>query len=93
MAKTEVLGTVKEDPVFGPDNGASKNYFTVNSSTLQEPRVVRLRWDVNTGLVDHFKWSLYGLSTFHLLGVDINYGDVDQLPLNQRINMQKGQPQ
>jgi len=93
MAKTEVLGTVKEDPVFGPDNGASKNYFTVNSSTLQEPRIVRLRWDVNTGLVDHFKWSLYGLSTFHLLGVDINYGDVDQLPLNQRINMQKGQPQ
>jgi hypothetical protein len=93
QAKTEFLFTKQEDPVFGPDNGASKNYFTVGSSPLQEPRIVRLRWDVNTGLVDHFKWSLYGLSTFHLLGVDINYSDVDQLPLNQRINTQKGQPQ
>ena len=93
QAKSEFLFTTQEDAVFGPDNGASKNYFTVNSSALQEPRIVRLRWDVNTGLVDHFKWSLYGLSTFHVLGVDIHYSDVEQLPLNQRINIQKGQPQ
>jgi len=93
MAKTEQLFTVKEDPVLGPDNGASKNYFTVGESQLQEPRIIRLRWDVSTGLVDFFKWSVLSSSTFHVLGATINYTDVDQLPLNQRINIGRGQPQ
>lgn len=92
MARSEQLFTTKEDAVFGPDNGASKNYFRVNSSVLQEPRVVRVRWDVNTGLVDHFKWSVVSSNTFHVLGIDINYTPVEQIPLNQRINQQRGQP-
>ena len=93
MAKTEQVFTTLEDAVLGPNNGASKNYFTVGTSRLQEPRIVRLRWDVNTGLVDFFKWKVVSASTFHVIGAAINYTDVDQLPLNQRINLQRGQPQ
>jgi hypothetical protein len=92
MAKSEQVFTSKEDPVLGPNNGASKNYFTVGKSPLQEPRIVKLRWDVNTGLVDYFRWSVISASTFHVVGAAINYTDVDQLPLNQKINLQKGQP-
>jgi hypothetical protein len=93
MAKSEKVFTTGEDPVLGPDNGASKNYFTIGSSTIQEPRVIRLRWDVNTGLVDHFKFFVTGSDTFHVLGIDVHYSDTDQMPLNQRINLQMGQPQ
>lgn len=93
MAKSEKVFTTGEDPVLGPNNGASKNYFTVGVSPLQEPRVIRLRWDVNTGLVDHFKYAVYSTSAFHVLGIDIHYSDTEQMPLNQRINLQQGQPQ
>lgn len=94
LARTETLFTTKEDAVFGPDSGASKNYFTVGKSSLQEPRRIRLRWDVQTGLVDTFKWTLSGFNTFHVVSADINFESAtNMIPLNQRINIQKGQPQ
>lgn len=93
MARSEQVFTTKEDAVLGPNNGASKNYFTVNSSVIQEPRIIKLRWDVNTGLVSHFKFVLASSAAFHVVGHTINYTEADQLPLNQRINIQKGQPQ
>lgn len=93
MAKSEKLFTVNEDPVVGADNGASKNYFVPGKQALQEPRRMRLRWDVNTGLVDTFKFTVSSPTTFHVLGVDVNYEAVAMIPLNQRINLQRGQPQ
>ena len=92
MAKAETLFTVKEDPVVGADNGASKNYFAPGKQALQEPRRMRLRWDVRTELVDTFKFTVSSATTFHVLGVDVNYETTVMLPLNQRINQQKGQP-
>lgn len=94
MARTENLFTTSEDPVLGPDNGASKNYFDIGNSAVQEPRRIRMRWDVKTGLVDTFKWNLTSTSTFHVLAADINFeSNSSMIPLNQRINLQKGQPQ
>jgi hypothetical protein len=94
MAKSEKLFTVNEDPVVGADNGASKNYFAPGKQALQEPRRMRLRWDVNTQLVDTFKFTISSETTFHVLGVDVNYeSSATLIPLNQRINLQRGQPQ
>lgn len=92
MSKPEQIFTTSEDPVLGPNNGASKNYFTIGSSYVQEPRIIRIRFDVNTGLVDNFRFVLSSASTFHVIGYDINYSGTSQLALNQRINIQKGQP-
>ena len=93
MAKTEKLFTVNEDPVVGADNGQSKNYFAAGTQAIQEPRRMRLRWDVNTQLVDTFKFTVSSDTTFHVLGVDVNFEAVPMIPLNQRINTQRGQPQ
>ena len=92
MSRPETVFTTSEDAVFGPDNGSSKNYFTINSDALNEPRIIRIRFDVNTGLVDYFKFNLSSTSTFHVIGYEMNYSGTDMLALNQRVNIQKGQP-
>ena len=94
QAMAETLYTPTEDPVLGPDTGLSKNYFTIGTSSLQEPRLVRLRWDVNTKLVTTFRFRLETEGhPFHLLGYTINFDTRSQQALNQRINLGKGQPQ
>jgi hypothetical protein len=94
QAMAETLYTPEEDAVLGPDNGLSKNYFTIGTSSLQEPRLVRLRWDVNTKLVTTFRFRLETEGhPFHLLGYSINFDTRSQQALSQRINLGKGQPQ
>jgi hypothetical protein len=93
--------TGKEDPVFGAANPAiSKNFFTVGSSSTQNGRIIRLRFDVNTSLINQFKFRLQTTSAtdasvsqtpFHLLSFHINYDLRDQMALNQATNLQKGQ--
>ena len=93
QAMSETLYTATEDAVLGPNNGLSKNYFTVGTSSLQEPRLIRVRWDVNTKLVTTFRFRLETEGhPFHLLGYSINFDTRAQQALNQRINLGKGQP-
>ena len=101
QALNERVFTTKEDPVFGAEDPAvSKNYFKIGNSTLQDGRIIRLRYDVNTQLVNQFKFRIKtqpaatGLpanSTFHLLSFHVNYDTRDQMPLNQNTRLQKGQ--
>jgi hypothetical protein len=101
QALNERVFTSKEDPVFGAEDPTiSKNYFKVGSSTLQDGRIIRLRYDVNTQLVNQFKFRIKtqpaaaGLpanSTFHLLSFHVNYDTRDQMPLNQNTRLQRGQ--
>ena len=95
QSKPELVFTTKEDPVFGPANPAvTKSSFTVGTSALKGVRVIYLRWDVNTGLVDNFRFRLKCAgSPFHLLNYKLNFDTRQQLPLNQRTRVQKGQPQ
>lgn len=100
---SERVFTTKEDPVFGPvDNSVSKSFFTIGSSKIQDGRILKLRYDVSTSLISQFKFRLKTSkisssdvslenTAFHLLGFNINYDVRDQLPLNQSINMQRGQ--
>lgn len=97
--------TTSEDPVFGDQNAAvSKNFFTIGTSAVQRGRIIRLRFDVNTGLVNQFKFRLQTTNPpqvdinsaikqtpFHLLSFHINYDLRDQMAINQSTNLQKGQ--
>ena len=95
MAKSELVYTTNEDPVFGPvDTAITKATFTIGDDSLRGGRIVTLRYDVRTGLVENFRFRLRqpnGLP-FHVLGCTINYADESQSPLNQNIRLQKGQP-
>jgi hypothetical protein len=51
-AKSETLFTTSEDPVFGPATPSlTKVPFTVGKSAIKDFRIIRIRWDVNTGLL------------------------------------------
>ncbi len=92
-SKPEIVFTTKEDPVFGADKPSeTKVPFKIGTSALKAGRIVTIRWDVNTGLVDNFRFRLRANTPYHVLGFTINYTSVDQLPLNQRTRLQKGQP-
>ena len=95
ISKPELVFTENEDPVFGPEAQAiSKVPFKIGTSALRAGRIVVVRWDVNTKLVDNFRFRLRGEngSTFHILGFSINYSTSDQSPLNQRAGLQRPQP-
>ena len=92
-AKSEILFTTAEDPVFGPANPAlTKVPFTVGTSALKEGRLIRIRWDVQTSLVDNFRFRLKSDKPLHLLSYNLIYDSADQLPLNQRARGTSGQP-
>jgi len=96
--------TTSEDPVFGDVNNAvSKSFFGIGTSATQDGRIIRIRFDVNTTLINQFKFRLQttnppqaaGVITkqtpFHLLSFHINYDLRDQMAINQSTNLQKGQ--
>lgn len=91
QAQSEYVQTTSEDAVFGPSTGISKDYFIIGTSHLQEPKIVRLRWDVNTKLCTTFRFKLTQQGTpFHVLSWHVNYSTSDQLALNQRAGTRKG---
>jgi hypothetical protein len=91
--KSETVFTLSEDPVFGPANKAvTKAPFTVGKSSLKEGRLIRIRWDVVTALVDNFRFRLSSSKPMHILTFNISYEDSNQLPLNQKVRVTNGQP-
>lgn len=90
ISKPELIFTAGEDPVFGPAPvTVTKAPFVIGTSSLRSGRKVIIRWDVNTSLVETFRFRIRGAAgtTFHLLGFKINLDSREQLPLNQRANV------
>jgi hypothetical protein len=95
VSKPEVIFTANEDPVFGPaDATVTKSTFQIGQDQLRSGRIVVIRWDVNTKLVENFRFRVRQPDgkPFHVLGFNINYNTSDQAPLNQRTRLQRGQP-
>ena len=93
QAKSEILNTTLADPMAGPIVSPTKSSFIVGTSMLQDSRMIRCRWDVNTQLIETFNFRLESLGVpFHLLSYDINFDSRSQQALNQRVNLAKGQP-
>ena len=86
MAKPETVFTTSEDAVLGPQNSTiSKSYFIIGQTVLSDQKVTRIRWDVNTKLVDTFRFRLRSTGyQFQVLSYHINFDSRDQAPLNQR---------
>ena len=94
ITKPELVFTTKEDPVFGPaDTSITKSTFTIGTSNLKSGRIVNIRWDVNTSLVENFRFRVSQASgkPFQILGFSINFSSAEQPPLNMRATT-AGQP-
>jgi hypothetical protein len=92
--RPETVLTTSEDSVMGASNTGAKNFFTVGTSKLQDGRITTLRWDVNTKLVQNFKFRLASVdqNPFHVVRFHIDFSDRDQKALNQRARSGSGQP-
>lgn len=94
QARSETVYTVEEDAVFGAEDASvTKVPFTINKSKISDGRLIVLRYDVNTQLVDQFKFGIRSTNDtqWHLLSMNI-LSDAQALPaLNQATRLQRGQ--
>ena len=90
VTKSELVYTTSEDPVFGQDASITKSPFTVGTSAVKGERVVIIRFDVNTTLVDSFRWKIKSSKPYQLLGYTLITNSRDQKPLNQRAGINRG---
>ncbi len=94
QAKSETVFTTKEDAVFGPsDASVTKVPFKISQSVLRVGRLITLRFDVNTQLVDQFKFGIRTTNEqqFHLVSFNLLSDYVAMPALNQSTRLQKGQ--
>ena len=94
QAKSETVFTSKEDAVFGEvDASITKVPFTVDESILRVGRLITLRYDVNTQLIDQFKFGIRTTNEqqFHLVSFNLLSDAVGMPSLNQSTRVQKGQ--
>lgn len=95
QTESKVLFTKEEPPVgvtFGAYNKVTKNPFIISESVVQGERKVRLRFDINTGLINQFRFKVTGISEpFALIGFRLAMNKESIPLLNQSINLQRGQ--
>lgn len=80
MVRPEILASANEETCFGSTN-TNPLYPT---SVIQDGKVIRLRWDVSTKLVETFKFKLTAANQFLLLGYNLYMNGQEQKALNQR---------
>lgn len=72
----DYLGSKSEQATYSPagvNTWKQTNIATWNASNWEEPRVTRLRWDVNTGLVSHFQFKVLSSNHMQIVRYQINY--------------------
>jgi hypothetical protein len=96
QAESKVVFTLEEPPVTVGSSFSTitKNPFVIETSQIHGARKIRLRFDVNTGLVNQFKFKVQGDQPvpFQLLGFRLNTAGESMSILNQAINIQASQP-
>ena len=95
QARSETVFTTKEDAVFGDaDASVTKVPFKISGNVLRVGRLITLRYDVNTQLIDQFKFGIRTTNEqqFHLLSFNVLSDAVGMPALNQSTRVQKGQP-
>lgn len=103
MTESKVVFTTSEPPVSVSSTEAydtiTKNPFTVVSlgqvsdTKVQQARKVRLRFDVNTGLCNQFKFEVQGSQNqpMNIIGYKLNLNTEATPRINQNTRLQKGQ--
>lgn len=72
----EFVGTSQEQATYSPGITGTTlqgNIATFGTSGWEEPRVTRLRWDVQTGLVSHFQFKVLSSNHMQIVRFQINY--------------------
>lgn len=72
----DYLGGKKEQATYSPaavTTYKQTNVATWDKTDWEEPRVTRLRWDVNTGLVSHFQFKILSSNHMQIVKYQINY--------------------
>lgn len=92
QAKGETVFTSKEYAVLGPaDVTVTKNPFVIGTSVVNEGRLIQLRYDCATELMNQFKFSIKSQTPFHILSYNLLYDDVELPVLNQNTRLKRGQ--
>jgi hypothetical protein len=84
MSPPATQKTLSEPPVMGPDDSISRNYFKIGTHTISNDRIVRVRWDVNTGLCEAMKFKLVGSTPFQFVGYSMTYSTQQIMGLNTK---------
>ena len=98
QADGKIVFTKSEPPVTVDSTAVyskiTKSAFTVNSSRIYNERRLRLRYDINTGLSDNFKFKVSPKDNecFQLIGYKIDHKAQEIPIMNQAIRRNKGQP-
>lgn len=82
-ATASLYGTTNEDSLFTPANGAfDKSPAIIGTSKWGEQKTTRLRWDVNTGLVSWYRFTIKSRNLFQVVSYNITYVAQDNPTLN-----------
>lgn len=69
----DVVGSTGEQPLYSPAPAGSPVVANWDKSDWQDPKITRMRWDVNTGLVSHFQFRLITTNRIQVVRFQINY--------------------
>ena len=83
-AVAEQYGTTNEDSIYNPTIAGpfDKSIAVIGTSQWGEARTARLRWDVNTGLVSWFRFSIRSSSYFQIVSYQLEYVDGQRKTIN-----------
>ena len=78
-----LYGTVNEDSLFAPATGPfDKSVAVIGTSKWGEARSCKVRWDVNTGLVGWYRFTLKSRSAFQVVSFQIHFTVSDMPTIN-----------
>lgn len=89
-AVASLYGTLSEDTMYGPGSGSFDKSMAIIGSTLWgEQKTTRLRWDINTGLVSWYRFTIRSRNLFQVVSYNIAYVAQDNPTLNIKAGQRK----
>ena len=88
QAVPEFFKSINEDSIMGSTtNTEDKSIATIGTDVWNEPRVVRIRWDVQTSLISTFKFRIKTSNVFQIVSYQMNYIDGGRKTVNMRAGL------
>lgn len=85
QAVPEFFKSPNEDSVMGPTTATEdKSKTIIGTDVWNNPRVVRIRWDVQTSLISSFKFRIKTSNVFQIVSYQINYVDGGRKVINMK---------
>lgn len=89
-AVASLYGTSNEDSLFAPASGPfDKSVAILGTSKWAEERSTRIRWDVSTGLVSWYRFTLRSSEAFQVVSFVIQYTVSDMPTINIKAGERK----